>query len=203
MPRRCWTCIHAERPWIDVELMRGVPPEQVAKKRPGLTRHSVARHKANGHHQTPSALVAHARTIVAANRDLHEVELEERQTWLEHLRHQRVELVEIQAELRRTGHLVQAGQVAHAILKNQELIARWLGELVSVNRTQVTHEHVLISDPAWPKLYAGLTRICERHPKVRAEVYALLEELQDTAGPPSAVGAMNGGQRVIEHVARS
>ena len=132
---------------------------------------------------------------MAANRDLHEVELEERTEWLQHLRHQRVQLVEIQAELRRTGHLVQAGQVAHAVLKNQELIARWLGELVSVNRTQVTHEHVLINDPAWPKLYAGLTRICQRHPRIRTEVFALLREVEDAA---AVAGGRQQATRVIE-----
>ena len=194
MPRRCLTCIHAERPLIDQQMVQGILPKEISK-RPGMPPiDSLKRHRQGGHHRTPGAMVAHAKSLVAGNLDLHEVEFEERQTWLQHLRHQRVELVGIQAELRAGGHLVQAGHIAHAILKNQELIARWLGELVSVNRTTVQHQHVLISDPAWPKLYAGLTRLCQRHPRIRTEVFALLREVEDAA----AVAAGGQDARVIE-----
>ena len=157
------------------------------------SRFSLERHVRSKHHRTTPTLIAHARSIVAENRDLHEVEFEERQTWLQHLRYQRAELVGIQAELRAKGHLGQAGHIAHAILKNQELIARWLGELVSVNRTTVQHQHVLVSDPAWPVLQAGLRQICERHPEVRTEVLELLMEVEGAEALTSVMEVAGSG----------
>ena len=192
--RACLTCEHPQLQVIDAELARGMPVKRLAR-RPGMpSRWSIQRHKDSGH-INPANVAAHAKSLVAENRDLREVELEERTGWLNNLRHQRVVLLEIQDALRRDGNLFHAAQVAGYITKNMMLAAQYLGELKSVSRTTV--EHVLLADPAYGELRAGLLQLWRKHPAIRRDLDELLSRVEG-AYPP-AMGALPPHPPVLEH----
>ena len=192
MPRPCITCKHPDREQIDYDLLRGITPKTIAA-RPGLPHEeALKRHKRSEHHLTPELTARRLKSLVAANKDWRMLELDERQTWLMHIRRQRHELINIQEKLREQGQHMQAAQVAPTILRAQELIARWLGELINVNRTTVRQEHVLITDPAWPILQRGLSQLCQRHPEIKGEVIDLLREMEAATPAGPKLGELAG-----------
>jgi hypothetical protein len=159
MARPCTVCTHLDRDEIDVELTGTAPVAQVAKKH-GVTRDSLARHKAA--HLTP-ALV---RLAQQRRTDASAVSVAER---LEELALQASRLL---ATAERKSSLVAAAQLLGQARQILETIGRISGELN--DRPQVNVLNV-VSSPDWQQLRATILAALDPYPEAgRAVAIALM-----------------------------
>lgn len=201
MTQRCKTCDHPRRGEVDIEIARGLPATEIAKKH-GLPRSSVMRHRRNGH--VPPSVVAafpqHAADLSAEA--LRKLRADESSAVLLHLAEQRSRLLRLQDEAERKRWRPLVLQAANAIHRNIELVARAVGEFAQHERavTQVAHLHVMMQ-PEYVQLRAGLIRALRPYPAARAAVGAVLAELEGR--PVHFDGIRAGVDGVVQTEARA
>jgi hypothetical protein len=158
MARPCTVCTHLDRDEIDVELTGTSPVAQVAKKH-GVTRDSLARHKAA--HVTP-ALV---RLAQQRRNDASAVTVSER---LEQVVLRAGRLLD-RAE--RKGSLVAGAQLLGQLRMTLEVLAKISGELNDRPQVNVLN---LVASPDWQQLRATILAALGPFPEARQAVAVAL-----------------------------
>ncbi len=158
MPRACTVCVHLDRQQIDLELSGGSTLVAIAKKH-GVTRDSLARHKAA--HVTP-ALVRLAQQrqseagAVSAYERLEEVVLQAKR---------------LLAKAERKSSLVAGAQLIGQLRQTLETIARITGELNDKPTVNVLN---IVTDPSWQQLRAVILGALAPYPEARLAVASAL-----------------------------
>jgi hypothetical protein len=179
-----------DRPRLEYDLARGVPPRTVAKK-----------YRVNVHacyrllkRLPPQLRAAHMGARLKAGADLEKLRLDESSGLLQNLATQRARLLLCQDSALEVGDVAKVGYIAGVIHRNLELVGKYLGEFAQHQiRTTVS---VLIQ-PEYLEFRASLMRALAPYPEARRAVAVALHSIEaNSADPERALPAP-----IIEHEA--
>ena len=192
--RACKTCQHIERHRIESLLAGGASLESVGQKF-GLSKDTLSRHMSRHVHSedfeilkgTPAQFANLAEKAAAENMSILD--------YLGILRSRLMRQLEASAAAGDNPGVCRASQTMLQVL--QELgkltgeIDRVAGIVINNNSNSQT---VVMNDPLIAKLQAGLLRCLAKHPAARADVIAMLNELESADYQPvvPAGGKLNG-----------
>ena len=158
MARPCTICNHPQKDEINQAIVNRVSPRLISKSF-GITLSSLHRHKAA---HLPVALVeaVQAAEVVQAGNLLDQVVALQEKT------------LGILSIAEAAGDIRTALMAISQARGNLELLARLMGELQNQQNTV----NVLVADPDWLKLRAGIIRALEPWPAARLAVAAAIRE---------------------------
>ena len=178
---------HLEREKIELDLILGKSIRDVAKKY-GLSKSSCHRYLQQ---IPPHVRAANLGELLAPGVDLDKLRTEESRGLIAILASQRAKLHLVQDSALANGDHGLALKAANAIHRNAELIATYLGELVT--HTKQTSVSIVLS-PAYMKLRSVVTRVLAKYP-------AALQEFTDEmlAYESAELGISQPAPALIEH----
>lgn len=165
---------HPDRPKIEYDIARGVPPLAVAKKY-GLKKDAVYRLKKRLPPQLKAAMLGN---LLRPGADLDRLRTEESEGLLANLATQRARLLLAQDAAMAAENLQQIGQLAGHIHRNVELVGKYLGEFA---QHQVKTTISVLVQPEYLQLRAALLRALQAFPDARKSVAMALHQIEDDA----------------------
>lgn len=187
----CKICLHPERWRIELLKAGGASGDALAKKFPGISKHSLHRH---WHSHVSAEMLASYLCGPAELAELAEKAAGEGASVLDHFRAVRGVLMAALANMAEAGDARGAAIVAAQLVNVLEKIGRVTGELAALaGPLSVTNNIAIINSPAFAELQATVLRALVPHHDARASVVAALRELdaKQSASAP----------RLIEHEA--
>lgn len=182
-PRACAICKHPERQRIELLRASGMSLDKLAE-RFGVTRDAVWRHWQTHVPEERKATYLCGPSKVA---ELSEIAAEESGNVLDHLRVLRSILMQALSNSAAAGNYGQIATLASPLLKTLRQLGGITGEIsqiassITINQSSTT----ILMSPAFLALQEGLISICTRHPEARAEILALLADLDRQYGEPA------------------
>lgn len=183
-PRPCGVCRHAERERIELLRASGVSIDKIAEKF-GLSRDMVWRHWRDHVDDARRQTYLTGPKLLG---ELSEIAAEESSSVLDHLRVMRSLLFKALSNSAQSGDYSRMAQLSPPLLKVLKQLGQTTGEISSIVQSVTINNHAtaIFASPAFADLQAGLLNICARNPEARAEIVAMLADLdRKYAGEPA------------------
>lgn len=162
MPQNCSICSHPDCQAINAALIKGDSLREIAGQFPGLSKSSIARHK---EHLPTTAIVAAGRDKalqLVGTVDKVLADFEDLRQQFKHIAKKAAAMNDLDAEI---SAMREVRATMTDCLKAKGM---WAPAVLQINNPPPS----LLASPEWPILM----RVLERHPSVRQELMAALQE---------------------------
>jgi hypothetical protein len=196
--RRCQICMHPERARIELLHCAGVSLDRIAAQF-DVHRDSIWRHAEN--HMTDAERAAYLLGPAKLG-ELIEVTAEEAGSVIEYYQIVRSILMGQLTRLAKTNDHSGVATIAARITHVLRDIAKITGDISTFTNStiiNVSANTTILNSAPFADLQAGLVRVCAKHPEARADIVALLGDLDGKYATPKAIPAPT--MREIEGVA--
>lgn len=184
MAARCTVCTHSARAQIELKLARRVPLRLISAQHDGLGLDALSRHRKN--HMSKDMIARLGVAGVPTEVDLDQLRKVESESLIQNAVHQRARLFNLLDTATEAGDYVTANRIEGTVLKQQEFLAKLVGELVT--HTKITTNSILVA-PEYLQLRSALTQALRPYPEARRAVAEVLRQIEGSE--PHFDGCLN------------